>query len=178
MENTPKRFNIIAAIDINNGIGKCGKLPWPPIIADIHYFRQMTCVSVNSEYRNAVIMCRGTFESIGSKPLKGRVNIVVSKSAGCKNIEGILTTTSFDDALGLANRMKGLGDIWVIGGEGIYKEAILHRDCNKLYITHIQEEYECDRHFPEIDLKIWNRESQRIEEKGRLIFSIYIKRDR
>lgn len=175
-KDTTRGFNIIAAVDVNNGIGRNGKLPWGIIPADMHYFRQLTSTTMNTGSKNVVIMCRGTFESIGSKVLKGRVNIVVSRSNKCKDIEGIISTTSFNDALRVAYEIKDVGNVWVIGGEGIYREAIIHKMCNKLYITHIQEEYECDRHFPEISLTLWNRTSKRLEENGRLLFAIYEKR--
>lgn len=168
-----KEFNIITAIDINRGIGNKGKLPWPNINIDMVYFRQHTCISPTVGQKNVVIMCRGTFDSINCKALKARINIVVSKSGKYKDKHDIAVATSFEEALKIAYSVSNLGIIWVIGGEGVYKEAIVHPDCNKLYITHIQEEYECDRFFPPIDSVRWERTWSKIEERGRVIFAIY-----
>jgi len=180
-----RKFNIIVAIDKKNGIGNKGKLPWNKIPADIHYFRQITTTVENSKLRNVVIMCRGTFDSIGSKPLIGRINIIVSKSEKYKNVEGLISVTSFNEALKIGQELKDVETIWVIGGEGVYKEAVLHKDCNKLYITHINETYECDRFFPqiniidkstttEIDMNIWKIEYSDTRIAA-LTFNIYSK---
>lgn len=65
-------FSIIVAADINNGIGKNGKLPWN-IPDDLRIFRTITTNST-------VIMGRKTWESLPVKPLKNRHNIVISNT--------------------------------------------------------------------------------------------------
>ena len=40
--------------------------------------------------------------------------------------------------------------IFVIGGERLYKEAINNNECDKIYITHIYKDFDCDKYFPEI----------------------------
>ena len=61
---------------------------------------------------------------------------------------------------------KNYDEIWIIGGEQIYKEFLYpaHDMCNgenngerntlvphKIYMTYIDKEFECDTYFPEID---------------------------
>ena len=73
--------SIIAAMSENRVIGKDGDLPWK-LSADLANFKQLT-------QGHHVLMGRVTFESIGSKPLKKRKNLIVSRSlkispSGCK----------------------------------------------------------------------------------------------
>lgn len=68
--------NLIVAYDINNlGIGKDGQIPWKNK-TDMKWFKDVTIGNGN----NAVVMGRKTWESLGKKPLKDRLNIIVSKS--------------------------------------------------------------------------------------------------
>ena len=48
-----------------------------------------------------IVMGRKTFESFGSKPLNGRLNIVVTRQENF-TAEGIVAVHSFDDAVFLA----------------------------------------------------------------------------
>lgn len=124
---------LIACVDSKNGIGKEGKIPWM-LKPDIARFCEMTTNSV-------IIMGRGTWESIGSKPLVNRTNIVVSSSRDINN--GIVCST-LEDALDIAIRL--LKPIYIIGGERLYKMAMPH--ASKVYLTRINESYDCDRFFP------------------------------
>ncbi|MGB0925486.1 MAG: dihydrofolate reductase, partial [Minisyncoccia bacterium] len=75
-KNTPIIKSIVA-VDMNNGIGKDGNLLFP-ISADMKHF-------VASTRGDAVIMRSGTFESFSKRPLKNRLNIVISRR---KNYDG------------------------------------------------------------------------------------------
>ena len=67
---------IITAIDSKSGIGKNNSLPWN-LRKDIIYFLETTT-------GNIVIMGKNTWNSIPIKfkPLKNRINIVISSSFG------------------------------------------------------------------------------------------------
>ncbi len=41
--------------------------------------------------------------------------------------------------------------IYVIGGESVYREAILKPECEKVYLTIIDTYFECDSYFPQVD---------------------------
>ena len=66
-------FKIIVAATRNFGIGYKNKLPWH-IPEDLKHFSKTTIGNGN----NAIIMGRNTWESIGSKPLPKRHNVIVS----------------------------------------------------------------------------------------------------
>lgn len=63
-------INIIVAVADDWAIGRSGDMPWH-ISEDMKFFKAKTL-------GHSVIMGRRTWESIGSKPLPGRENIVVS----------------------------------------------------------------------------------------------------
>ncbi len=102
-------IGIVAAAQ-NLAIGKDGKLPWH-YAEDLKFFKQTTT-------GNAVVMGWKTFASIG-KPLPNRLNIVLSRNNSSENPE-ILVLRSKQSVLNLAKFVKG--DIFIIGGESIYRE--------------------------------------------------------
>ena len=74
---------IIVAYDRNRAIGRGGDLPWGRSLpADLAHFKQLT-------KGGGIIMGRRTFESIGSRPLLERKNIVISSRP--TDSEGVLT---------------------------------------------------------------------------------------
>ncbi|HSD46045.1 MAG TPA: dihydrofolate reductase [Pyrinomonadaceae bacterium] len=88
----------IAAVDRHNAIGKGGKLPWH-YSADMKFFRETTT-------GHAVVMGRKTWLTIG-KPLKNRLNIVLSDIESVLSLNQSLTT-----------------DLFVIGGAQIYESFL------------------------------------------------------
>lgn len=129
-------FNIIMAVDSENGIGKNGDLPWkntPESKKDLEFFKTQTMHSI-------LILGRKTWESIGSKPLPHRICIIVSSN---KKIHTYVAP-SFTDALKLAYNIDKDKKIWVIGGSKIYNEAFQHSLLLDVYITHFPKKYNCD----------------------------------
>jgi len=119
---------IVAAVARNGVIGKDGKLPWH-IPEDLAHFKDITLGKV-------VIMGRKTYESIGTA-LSNRINVVITRNLDY-SAENCIVVHSFKDALELFSNEE----LFVIGGEEIFKEAILVAD--KMYITHINEDFEGD----------------------------------
>ncbi len=126
--------NAIVACDSLYGIGKNGGLPWPHNEEDMKWFRKNTEGSI-------VVMGRKTWESIGCRPLKHRINIVVSNS---------ILTGDFDSQY-YGNMEKVLQviqsdypdlDVWIIGGGEIYRQALPY--CDNLYLTKFKDSYDCD----------------------------------
>ena len=157
-----KPFSIIVAKTfLKNGIGKNNNLPWR-LVNDLKHFKFITQSNIiqhnnNSQIKNSIIMGKNTWNSLPKKPLDNRLNIVVSntlynenKNRNLRNIEFI---NSFDKALDIASEKSN--NIFIIGGEQIYKEAINHNLCAKLFITDIYNNYNCDTYFPEIDNDIF-----------------------
>lgn len=113
-------IKMIAAVSQNGYIGLDGKLPW-------HYPDDMRLFASKTRDSN-IIMGRKTFESIGSKPLPKRRNIVISRSAngpGVLNNEGIEVFSSVADALDTCDNGK---DTWIVGGERIYEAGMEFAD--------------------------------------------------
>jgi len=127
--------NVILARDLDFGIGNEGNLPWSKNKRDMDWFREHTMGHV-------VVMGRKTWESIGSKPLPRRTNVIVTS----KTLDGADLTMSGDMET-IINHVKDLYadlHIWVMGGADIYQQAIPF--CDKLYLTTINGHYVCDRH--------------------------------
>lgn len=84
------KLAMIAAMSMTNGIGKDGGLPWK-LKGEMAYFRNVTSAVPDSDSgkKNAVIMGRKTWTSIPPKfrPLKGRVNIVISASQSASDLD-------------------------------------------------------------------------------------------
>lgn len=143
--------SIIVAIAQNGTIGDKNALLWH-IKEDMRFFRTTTS-------GHAVIMGRKTFESLGSKPLPKRTNIVITRSE--RSFEGALAAHSLQEAI----RMAGDDDeIFIIGGAQIYAEALAVAD--RMYITRVERDYEGDTSFPEIDYSAWKLTSEQRFERG------------
>ena len=107
--------SFVVAADNAGGIGYQGELPWKPIRDDMKHFRRIT-VGNNT---NIVIMGRATYESIPRKhrPLKNRINIVLTKNNTLNDEPGIIIAESIDVAIGITQTIKQKFEhIFVIGG--------------------------------------------------------------
>lgn len=143
-------YSFIAACDLDGGIGKDGNIPWH-IKEDMKHFRNIT---LSPDKTNVVIMGRRTWESLDCKPLSGRINIVVSKKLSSHTEMYIYDkdayfVSSLEDALKVAESEKS--NIFVIGGEQLYNEALSDERCINGYLTIIKNIFGCDTFFP-IDL--------------------------
>ena len=99
----------IVAVDRQNAIGKGGKLPWH-YSSDMKFFRETTT-------GHAVVMGRKTWLTLG-KPLKNRLNIVLSRDSSIEPHESLLVLTDIDSVISLNNSLTT--DLFVIGGAQIY----------------------------------------------------------
>lgn len=113
-------IHVIAACGENRVIGKDGRMPWN-IPEDLKHFKELTM-------GHTVIMGRKTYESIG-KALPGRRNIVVSRTL--QQLEGCEVTDSLETAL-----KCGDDEIYIIGGESLYKETLPLADILELTLVH------------------------------------------
>ena len=140
------KFNLIVAYDLNNGIGKNNKLPWN-IPDDLKHFSNLTRGNGN----NAVIMGKNTWLSL-TKELKNRDNLILSKSLEINNNQKIFK--NLNDLL-IFIKNKNYDDVWVIGGEKIYKLFLDNNLINTIYATTIKYNFNCDTFFPLINYKYW-----------------------
>lgn len=143
--------SIIVAIAQNGTIGDKNSLLWH-IKEDMRFFRTTTS-------GHAVVMGRKTFESLGSRPLPKRTNIVITRAD--RAFEGALTAHSLEEAIRLA---EGDEEIFIIGGAQIYREAL--RIADRMYITRVMHDYEGDTSFPDIDLSEWKLVAEEKHDRG------------
>lgn len=153
-------ISMIAAVSENGVIGKDQGMPWS-LLGDLAYFRIKTLGSI-------VIMGRKTYESIGGT-LSGRFNIIVSRTMDLNSIrasEGVVVRSveeAFDfittarETYGDTQPVGRINDIFIIGGEEIYKKGIELADT--LYITRVLDVIEGDAYFPDIG-KEWKLVSE------------------
>ena len=140
-------FSIIVAIGKNSEIGKGNKLLWH-IPEDLKNFKEITT-------GKTVIMGRKTFESIG-RPLPNRKNIVLSKNGDKESFEqkGIELYQNLENLI--ADYKNSEEEIFIIGGEQIYREFMQKGLVRRLYISYIEfSDSEADAYFPEIDYNSW-----------------------
>ena len=136
-------ISLIVAAATNNAIGNNNQLLWK-LPNDLKFFK-------NATWANAIVMGRKTFESLGNKPLPGRLNIVITRQQDWK-AEGVSVVHSFDDAVIFAQSHQ-YKELFVAGGGELYKETITKAD--KIYLTRVHTEISGDTFFPEIDSNKW-----------------------
>ena len=127
------QFSMIAALSQNGVIGNGQKIPWY-IPEDLKHFKKLT-------KGHTIIMGRRTWQSIG-RALPFRRNIILSHNKefttpDCEQVQ------SYGDLL---NMVKDDGEVFIIGGEEIYR--LFLPLCHKLYLTIIHKDYVGDRFFP------------------------------
>lgn len=146
---------IVAATKSSMGIGINGNLPWK-LPGDMAFFKMKTVTAFPLK-TNAVIMGRKTWQSL-SRPLVGRLNVVISRNPNIRkelNIPStVIVVDSLESALDVVTTECNIGDIFVIGGESIYREAIQSFYCSKIYLTQIDADISgLDTFFPVISLE-------------------------
>lgn len=126
---------MVVAYDLNRGIGANGDLPWGRSLpADLANFKAITS-------GGSVVMGRKTFESIGSRPLPNRQNIVLSS----RSVENATRAVSMKDAIA-----KATGDVFIIGGSRVFEDATTLAEI--IYATEVHYSFTgADVFFPHLD---------------------------
>ena len=147
-------ISIIVAIAKNGVIGKAkGEMSWH-VKEEFQHFK-------NTTFGFPIIKGRKTFETLG-KPLKGRLNIVVSKNKLYKtDYDDVVIKSSINEAIEYCNSLKP-EKIFIIGGGEIYRQAILFVD--EMIITFMKFEAEGEVKFPSINNADWKIEKIRDHE--------------
>ena len=117
---------IIVAVSPEGVIGVRGRIPWH-YPGDMKRFKRVTMGGV-------LVMGRVTFESIGSKPLAGRRNVVITSQS--LNVAGVERAMSVEDAIGRTDE----ADVWFIGGAKVYECAMPW--CTILDVTYVPDRIE------------------------------------
>lgn len=160
-------ISLIAAHDINLTIGLNGDMPWGKSLSkDLQWFRQHT-------ENKVIIMGRRTAESIG-RPLPNRINVIlttIDSSAKYYREKICYVAHSVEEIL--SEWVSPDRELMIIGGSEIYRQFLPFAD--RLYITHIDHEFEGDTYFPEYDLNDYTVIYERPEENSgyEITFKIY-----
>ena len=160
-------LSIIAAVARNGVIGKDNQLLWH-LPEDMRHFRETT-------RGKPVIMGRKTWESLPDafRPLPGRNNIVVSRNPAYQPAGASLAST-LNDAILKAGDAE---EVFVIGGAELYRLALPIAD--RLYLTEIDQDFEGDASFPDIEKSNWEEASREIPHSAsgiRYSFVLYRRR--
>lgn len=129
------KISTIVAVAKNGVIGKEGGMPWH-LPAELIHFKEVTM-------GHPIIMGRKTHESIG-RVLPGRTNIVITRNKDY-SAEGCQVVDSLANAIEVAKKSEGADEIFIIGGQQIYEEALPLLD--RIYLTKVDAEVEGDKFF-------------------------------
>ena len=142
------KVSIIVAIAHDNVIGKNNDLVWH-LPKDMKFF-------MDSTLNHYVIMGRRNYDSIPEKyrPLKNRTNVVVTRNTAFQ-APNCVVVSSIREGIE-AVKENGDKECFIIGGGQIYKEALEMNMVDKMYITHIDQEFEGDTFFPQFNKEDWN----------------------
>lgn len=138
-------FSMMVACTTDGGVGFRNSIPWYNP-ADMKHFQRVTTRTKDPEKQNAIIMGRKTWESLPRKPLQNRRNVILSRSS--LDIRGCEVYGSLDTALSVLLHESNVESIFVIGGGEVYREAILHPQCRRVFVTLMDAPIPCDTHFP------------------------------
>lgn len=133
-------MKLIVAADNKWGIGYNNKL-LISIPGDLKRFKELTTGHV-------VVLGRKTLETFPKqKPLPNRTNIILSRDKNYK-VEGAVVVNSIDE---LKEELKkyNTDDVFIIGGDSIYKQMI--DMCDTALVTRIDHTYAADAFFPNLD---------------------------
>jgi dihydrofolate reductase len=125
----------------NRVIGKDGGLPWK-IPEDSRFFRDKTMGHI-------MLMGRTTFDSFG-RPLPGRLHVVVTRQMDYRPA-GAQVFHSLESALLFcrSQTQEWGNEVFIVGGAEIYRELLPITE--RIYMTEIDQEFQGDAYFPEID---------------------------
>lgn len=151
-------LSAIVAIADNFAIGKGNDLPWH-LPEDLKFFKRTTL-------GKPVLMGRKTFDSLG-RPLKGRLNIVLSSQESLELPEGVLLCHDLTNAIEQL-KAEATEEAFVIGGGRVYEQSLDMLD--RLYITRVHTTIEdAEVFFPQFDTEAWElvwEEAHQADEKN------------
>lgn len=147
------KFIIIACINQKRAIGKNGKLLYH-IGNDISNFARMT------KNNGVVIMGRKTFESLpNGEPLKDRINIILTSNEEygvSQDFDNVYIVHSVKDVIELCEAFFSDKELFVIGGEALYRQFMDGDLVDELRLTVVKDDEEGDATFPEFNENEWS----------------------
>ncbi len=147
-------ISLVVAASTNNAIGKDNKLLWH-LPNDLRFFK-------NTTWAMPVLMGRKTLSSLNFKPLKGRLNLVLTKKNDFQP-EGATVVHSLEAAIAVAEK-HNYKELMVLGGGEVYRHTIERAD--KIYLTRVHHVFaDADTFFPEINEANWQLIMDKPHEK-------------
>lgn len=143
---------VVAASVLNRGIGINGQLPWA-ISEDLKFFSKLTRSGSGSNKKNALIMGRKTWDSMGRRPLKERKTAVISSSLSLDGDDypDVAVFRSLEESFDSLMKDNTVESIFVCGGESIYRKTLESDLVDQIYLTRVaRDDVEFDTYFPEM----------------------------
>lgn len=157
-------FSALAFVDDKNGIGLDGRFQSPPTPEAQAIFRKLTFDT--SAAHNVVVLGRIAFETFPF-PLDGRTVIVLTKHPESLDRiklnmdENVLVASGLRDAMLFVSLLSGTKNVWVLGGQKVFKGALNNRSLTKIVLVETRREGPRDRVFPLLLSQIWKLTSQK-----------------
>jgi len=142
-------YSLILACTIEGGIGLNNKIPWY-IPEDLKLFKKITSDSNCYIKKNAIIMGRNTWDSLPYKPLKDRINIIITSNPKIinSNNNDIFAFSNLDSAFYYCDNNVHIDKIFIIGGKSLYDLCLNNEKYLKkldyIHLSIIKEKKKCD----------------------------------
>jgi dihydrofolate reductase len=133
----------------NRVIGRNNKMPWD-LPSDRKRFHTIT-------RGHPIILGRKTYESIG-RPLSNRKNIVLTRQNNYY-AEGCIIVHDLEAAFAACT---GAVEVFICGGEDVFRETISRAD--RIYLSILHAHIEGDAFFPEIPALFEEVERKKVED--------------
>jgi len=146
----PIRITLIVAAADDDAIGSGDALPWH-LPNDLRHFK-------NTTWGMPVVMGSRTFASMGSRPLPGRFNIILTRRAPAMPVEGVRYAGTPEAALAMAAGLQ-CREVFVAGGGEVYAQFMPLAD--KVCLTRVHARFPgATVHFRGFDPAEWTLASE------------------
>lgn len=135
-------ISMVAAMARNKVIGNQGHLPWGH---DMPSDAERYAGLIRGQ---TIVMGTNTFSE--ADHVRSESKIVVLSRKNVSLPEEISMVHSVEDVLALSNPDE---ELFITGGAGVFHLMLEH--ANKIYLTVIDQEFEGDVFFPEVDQNLW-----------------------
>jgi len=143
---------IVAMTRNEKVMGKDNALPWH-LPGDLKFFKSTTL-------GHRIIMGRKTFDSIGAKVLPKRENWVLSRSDVSIQTDAVFFRSK-EDVLRQLKKSGEAKKTFIIGGAEVFK--IFWPEIDEIFVTWVEDSYEGDIQFPDLDWSSFHCLSERRE---------------
>ena len=86
------KINVIVAHSDDQVIGYNNTLPWS-YKEDLRYFKSITTTTDDPLKKNIIIFGYNTYETLNKKPLKDRINIIITSKTNNENVSANIFAT-------------------------------------------------------------------------------------